>query len=118
MILLTDGEHNAGERTPGQAAALAQKWGIKIYTIGFGGSSEGAALLENIAAETGGIYRRATDENSLRAVYREIDRLETTEIESTRFLTLREYFPPFAIAALVLLLLDLLLAHTLFRRLP
>lgn len=118
MILLTDGEHNAGERTPGEAAALAQRWGIKIYTIGFGGSAEGAALLENIAAETGGIYRRASDDDSLRAVYREIDRLETTEIESTQYMTLREYFPPFAIAALALVILDLLLSHTLFRRLP
>lgn len=118
MILLTDGEHNAGERSPGEAVALARRWDIKVYTIGFGGAAEGAALLESVAGETGGIYRRAENENSLRAVYEEIDRLETTEIESSRYLTVREYFSPFVVAALCLVALELLLSHTVFRRVP
>lgn len=118
MILLTDGEHNAGERSPAEGVALARRWGIKIYTIGFGGSDEGAAMLEGAAASTGGLYQRAEDANSLRAVYEEIDRLEKTDIEAIQYLTEREYFVPLALAALILLLIELLLARTVLRRLP
>jgi Ca-activated chloride channel family protein len=118
MILLTDGEHNAGERTPAQGVSLAEEWGIRIHTIGFGGGSDGAALLEGIANTTGGVFQRAENEQSLRAVYEEIDRLEKTEIEAIEYLSFREYFLPFAIAAAVLLALELLLAHTILRRVP
>jgi Ca-activated chloride channel family protein len=125
LILLTDGEQNAGTRSPEQAAALAREWGIKIYTIGIVpdtgtetytlGSNE---LLARIAESTGGIFRVANDERSLRAVYEEIDRLEKTEIESLQYLTYKEYFFPFALVALVLLVFELVILKTVLRRLP
>jgi Ca-activated chloride channel family protein len=118
MILLTDGEHNAGERTPAEGVALAEDWGIRIHTIGFGRSQDGAALLEGIAGTTGGTFQEAQDEQSLRAVYEEIDRLEKTEIEAIEYLSFREYFLPFAIAAAVLLALEILLRYTVLRRVP
>jgi Ca-activated chloride channel family protein len=118
MILLTDGEHNAGERTPSQGVSLAEKWGIRIHTIGFGGGQDGAALLEGIANTTGGLHQRAEDVDGLRAVYEEIDRLEKTEIEAVEYLSFREYFLPFAIAAAMLLALELLLRYTWLRRVP
>lgn len=124
MILITDGEHNAGKRTPSQAAALAGQWGIKVYAIGitprkrsaaFGGAED---MLQRIAENTGGIYRVAQDEHGLRAVYEEIDRLEKTEIESLRYLNAREYFTIFALASLCLLILEAVLSRTVLRRLP
>jgi Ca-activated chloride channel family protein len=118
MILLTDGEHNAGERTPAQGVSLAEEWGIRIHTIGFGGGRDGASLLEGIAGATGGVYQRAEDEQGLRSVYEEIDRLEKTEIEAIEYLSFREYFLPFAIAAALLLALEILLSYTLLRRVP
>jgi Ca-activated chloride channel family protein len=126
LILLTDGEQNAGDRSPAQAAALARKWGIKIYAIGVssgpagtpGFSSRAAQLLRQIAESTGGVFRIASDERSLRAVYEEIDRLEKTEVEAIQYLSVREYFLPFLSAALALLVLELLLGRTLLRRLP
>jgi Ca-activated chloride channel family protein len=60
----------------------------------------------------------ATDERSLRAVYEEIDRLEKTEVEAIQYLSVREYFPLFALAALSLVALEILLSATLLRRLP
>ncbi len=122
MILLTDGEQNAGKRSPAEAAALAREWGIKIYAIGVssgrGFSDSAAEVLQGVAGPTGGIFRTASDERSLRAVYQEIDRLEKTEIASIRYLNVREYFLPFALAALALLLAELLLSRTVLRRLP
>jgi Ca-activated chloride channel family protein len=125
LILLTDGEQNKGTRTPEQAAALAKEWGIKIYAIGIvpdagGGSytSGSSELLATVAESTGGVFRVANDELSLRAVYEEIDRLEKTEFESLQYLTYQEYFLVFALAALVLLVAELVLSRTLVRRLP
>jgi Ca-activated chloride channel family protein len=124
MILLTDGEQNAGKRAPVDAAALAHGWGIKIYTIGVassgssGFSDTSAALLSQIADTTGGIFRVANDEKSLRSVYTEIDRLEKSEVRSMQYLSVREYFLPFALAALGLLLLELAVSRTLLRRIP
>ncbi len=126
MILLTDGEQNAGKRAPVDAAALAHGWGIKIYTIGVASSGSGpsgfsdtsAALLGKIAETTGGIFRVANDERSLHAVYTEIDRLEKSEVRSMQYLSIHEYFWPFVLAALCLLLLEIAASRTLLRRLP
>ncbi|NOX96746.1 MAG: VWA domain-containing protein [Nitrospirae bacterium] len=137
IILLTDGVNNAGKMSPLEAAELARKWGIKIYTIGFGGREGVATIrtpfgdytvptgmtldeetLKAIAKKTGGIYRRATDEKSLRAVYEKIDHLEKSKIESLRYLDYQELFPKFIIAGLFLLLLEILISHTIFRRIP
>ena len=136
IILLTDGQNNAGKRTVEEAAELAASWGIKIYAIGIGG--EGAATirtpfgsytvpvgegvdeatLRTLAETTGGAYRVAEDAEALRAVYEEIDKLEKTEIESTRFVDYREMFPPFAMAGLLLLGLEIVLGGVVLRRAP
>lgn len=138
MILLTDGENNAGKRDPLRAAKLAAEWGIKIYTIGVGGGQgmmvvqdpifgnfripgrEGVnrAMLEQIAKETGGIFRMAEDAKALQSIYREIDRLERTDVESVRYMDYRELFAPFALAGLILLCVEVALRCTVFRRMP
>ena len=136
IILLTDGQNNAGRYAPEEAAQLAKKWGIKIYAIGVGGdgvvkvdtlfgtqlvrTGEGVDLqtLKQIAKTTGGSFWMAQDGQALLAVYREIDHLEKSEVESVRYLDYREYFVPLAAAALILLLLEAVLRCTLFRRLP
>lgn len=137
IILLTDGEHNAGKRSPLEAAKLAKEWGIKVYAIGVGGGESVAtirgilgdfkvpigggvdmATLEAVAKETGGIARLAEDAEALRAVYREIDQLEKSEFESVRFLDYRERFPSFALAALAFLVAEVVLSCTVFRRIP
>lgn len=137
MILLTDGENNAGKRTPLEAASLAKQWGIKVYTIGIGGEEDFITIntpfgvqkvpvasdidestLRRMAEETGGIYRKAGDALSLRTIYREIDRLERSEIEAVIFQDYQEAFLPFALAAFLLLVIELVLAATVFRRIP
>ncbi len=137
IILLTDGQNNYGRRAPVEAAELAREWGIKVYTIGVG-SGEGvttvrtllgsfkvptgggvdAKTLERIAEVTGGVFRIAEDEESLRSIYAEIDELEKSEIESVRYVDYREMFVPFAAAAMIALLLEAALASTIFRRIP
>jgi Ca-activated chloride channel family protein len=136
IIVLTDGQNNAG-RSPLQAARLAAKWDIKVYTIAVGAAQSsqpiqgllGAfqfptqqpidhATLQKMAEETGGIYRVADDAQSLRAIYEEIDQLEKSEIETLSFTDYREGFTPFAVAALALLCLEVLLNCTAFRKLP
>lgn len=137
IILLTDGQNNYGRRTPLAAAELARDWGIKVYTIGVGsgdgvttvrtllgsfkvpaGGKVDTKTLEEIANVTGGVFRVAEDEESLRAIYAEIDELEKSEIESVRYVDYREMFIPFAAAAMIVLLLEVALASTLLRRIP
>ena len=136
IILLTDGQNNTGRHTPEAAAALAKEWGIKLYAIGVGGddvvkvqtllgtrlvrTGEGVDrdTLTQLAESTGGLFRLAEDAQALRAVYQEIDRLEKSEVESVRYVDYKEYFVPFALAALVLLALEIVLGCTLLRRLP
>ncbi len=112
VILLTDGENNAGELQPITAAELAQTMGIKIYTIGVGTKGEAPipmrhpltgrqsiqwvpvnideATLEKVAAATGGRYFRATDTDSLERIYDEINQLEKTHVEATHYVDYRE----------------------------
>lgn len=134
VILLTDGENNAGDRGVQDAAELCKEWGIKIYAIGVGGTRGRQTpfgtlttpfrqgfddrALRAAAETTGGIYRLATDSNSLRDIYAEIDSLEKSEFEAVRFLDYRELFMPWALAALLLLLGESFLRHTLLRRAP
>ncbi len=137
IILLTDGQNNAGKRSPEEAAVLAQEWGIKIYTIGVGGeegflrqhglfgsfllrTGEGVdqETLKSLAGTTGGIFRMAEDAGSLRAIYHEIDQMERSEIESVRYLDYRELFQPFLFLALGLLALEVMLSSTVFRKIP
>lgn len=137
MILLTDGQNNAGERSPMDAARLAKEWGIKIYTIGVGGDDPASRqqgllgrflsmagrgvdtkTLKAVAETSGGVFRMAEDADSLRAVYAEIDKMEKTEIEAARYMDYRELFQPLALVALGFLTLEILLATTVFRRIP
>lgn len=131
IILLTDGRSNFGDRSPIEAAELAKKWGIKVYTIGVGSTDEPTVFsmmagdqgvdqetLRKIAKMTGGIYRLATNEQSLRDIYAEINRLERTDIRSETFTDYAERFEPFALIALCLLAFEALLSSTVLRRLP
>jgi len=137
IILLTDGQNNFGRRTPQEAAKLAAKWGIKIYAIGVGGRESVATVrtlfgafkvptgggvdektLKDVAEITGGIFRMAEDEKSLREVYEEIDRMEKSEVESVRYIDYKERFTGFAMASMFLVLIEVVLSSTILRRVP
>lgn len=140
VILLTDGVNNSGYIRPMTAAEIAKELDTKVYTIGVGtrgralmpqqrrGDGEylyrmvnvniDEALLQQIADDTGGKYYRATDEESLQAIYTEIDALEKTEIQVTTFKRYSEEFRPFLIFAMIVFFLEVLLRMTLFRTLP
>jgi Ca-activated chloride channel family protein len=138
IILLTDGVNNRGAIDPLTAAGIASTFGIRVYTVGVG--TIGMApypvqtplgtqysnvpveideeLLKNIAAQTGGKYFRATDNDKLRMIYSEIDRLEKTRIEVTQFRRHREDFYAAGFLAGFLLLGEAALSLTLFRKIP
>lgn len=138
IILLTDGENNCGQIPPKQAAEIAQTFGIRVYTIGVG--TRGTAkmpiqthfgiqyqevevqlneeLLTEIATLTGGKYFRATDKSSLQKIYEEIDEMEKTILEVREYTKRTEEYLPFAIAAMLFLLLELALRNTILRTLP
>ena len=135
IILLTDGRNNAGSHTVEDAAALAAKWGIKVYAIGVGGRGlstfetifgnfnlSGPAVdkrsLTLLAEKTGGIFRMAEDAESLRAVHAEIDQLEKSKFEVVRYVDYSERFMPYALGALMLVGLEVVLAGTLLRTAP
>ncbi|MDF7806524.1 VWA domain-containing protein [Pontiellaceae bacterium B12219] len=137
IILLTDGNNNCGRHLPMEGAALAEHWGIRLHTIAITDPPEMKTIqtpegpvqieaeplvqeriLEKMAETTGGIYRRATDEASLRDVYAEINAMETSEIETERYHTFKEIFQPFAATGLLLLVLHTLLSTTWLRRIP
>ena len=137
VILMTDGENNAGYVSPAQATDAAKKLGIRVYTLGIGtiGRARGPVaqnpnggyvfgwrevvideeLLRFIASETGGQYFRATDNTSLKQIYVEIDRLERSKIQTTAFRRYREEFHFFLLAALFCLCLEFMLRHLVFR---
>jgi Ca-activated chloride channel homolog len=140
VILLTDGVNNQGSVAPLTAAEIAKAFGVRVYTIGVG--TIGKALspvgmypngqwaydyvdvnideksLTEIAEMTGGKYFRATDNDKLRDVYKEIDRLEKTIFEEKNFTNKAEHFLPFAISAALLLLLEFALKNTIFKTVP
>jgi len=134
VILLTDGVNSAGQIEPMAAANLAAEWGIRVYTIGVGGEGRvrrtplgnmrvgGGGIdertLSAIAETTGGRFFRANDEQSLREIYSAIDELERTEIDIVEYTNADELFGSFAMLAGALLLGELLLSMTVFRRLP
>ena len=139
MVLLTDGDNNAGEIDPLTAANIAAAYDIKIYTIAAG--RPGNAMypvqdpifgkryiyqptrvdeesLKQIADKTGGKYFRARSGEELDEIYSTIDKLEKTEIKVAAHIQYRELFQYFVYAALALLALEILLANTVFRKLP
>jgi Ca-activated chloride channel homolog len=135
IILLTDGRNNAGTHSVEEAAALAAEWGIKIYAVGVGG--RGLSTFETIfgnfnlsgpavdqrslgllAKKTGGAFRMAEDAESLRAVYGEIDQLEKSKFDVVRYVDYSERFMPYALGALMLVGLEVVLGGTLLRTAP
>ena len=138
IILLTDGVNNAGSITPLTAGDIAKTFGIRVYTIGVG--KRGSApftqqtpygkqtvysevnideeSLQSISDATDGKYFRATSNRKLQMIYAEIDKLEKTKIEVTEFRNYSEEYLPFALAAGLLLLLELVLRFTVYRILP
>ena len=139
VVLLTDGQNNAGRVLPATAAQAAKALGVKVYTIGAGIRGEAPIpvtdafgnkrlamarvdvdedTLQNIAAEPGGKFFRATDTQSLKNIYAEIDRLETTTHQLKKFEHHTELFAWAVVPALALFGAGLGLGHTRFRRLP
>lgn len=134
VTLVTDGANNAGELDPITVATAAEALGIKLYTIGVGRSegtgaspgSESSAqesplgeeTLRQIAEITSAQFYRATDTAGLRDIYAEIDALEKSEIEVLRFTRYQELAAWFLVPALALLLLELVLSQTVFRKIP
>ncbi len=138
MILLTDGVNNSGEIDPITAAQIAKKFGIRIYTIGLG--TEGMApypvqtpfgiqyqnvpvqidekTLKEISSITGGKYFRATNNRRLRAIYKNIDKLEKSKIKVTSYRHAHELFYNWLAAGIILLFLELLLRHAYLRTNP
>ncbi len=138
IILLTDGRSNAGTLSPGKAAEIASTFGIKVYTIGAGTRGQAPFIVDSIfgkrvvfqdveidektlleiAQRTGGKYFRAEDIEALEEIYAEIDELEKTEITMSSYMEYNEQFRWFVIPALLLLMLEILLLGTRFRKLP
>jgi len=138
IILLTDGSNNRGDIDPITAADIAKTFGIRVYTIGIG--TKGKAPypfqtaygiqyqnidvvideqpLRQIASITGGEYYRATNNSKLKSIYNEIDKLEKTKMRVHEYSKKNEEYRDFAIAALLLLLLEIILRNTVLRRLP
>lgn len=138
VILLTDGVNNSGEVSPQTAAEIAKTYGVRVYTIGVG--KEGMApypvmtpfgvqvqnmkveidekLLKEVAESTGGRYFRATDNTKLAEIYSEINKMEKAKTTVDSFPVYKELFGPFALAALISLLLELFFKWFIIRRLP
>ncbi len=136
IILLTDGDNNAGEADPLEAAKLAAEWGIKVYTIGIGAGADSFQIvrtfgveqrvrvpsnvdeqaLKSIAEITGGVYHRAQDGEALRRVYAEIDRLEKSSVNTVQYTDWQEQYALPASVGASLVALGLLLSSTWLRR--
>jgi len=139
VILMTDGQNNAGKVPPITAAEAAEALKIKVYTIGVG--THGTApfprmdvfgrkhyvqmpvdidedTLKAISDKTGGKYYRADSSETLKAIYDQIDKMETTEREMKKYVRVDELFHWAVIPGFTLLFLEILLSHTIWRRLP
>jgi len=140
VILITDGENNAGSVSPLTAAEIAQLYGIRVYTIGVG--SRGVAyspvyrypngqfafdyaevrideaLLKQISSMTGAQYFRAANNEALAEIYKKIDEMEKTRFDSTEFRRRKEEFWPLAMLAVLFIALEWLLRNTLMRSIP
>jgi Ca-activated chloride channel family protein len=141
IILITDGKEDAPDTRlidPLTALEIAKSRGVKVYTIGMGAAASNIvevkdrkpaqknpnidfldeALLKKIAAETGGMYFRAKDKQGLVDTYNQIDKLEKSKIEVTKFNKTEERFLPFILAALFFLMLEGILKFTVLKRFP
>ena len=137
IILLTDGVNNSGFIDPNTAADLALSFGIKTYTIGLGSNGNALApiainpngtfrygltkveidekLLESIAKQTGGLYFRATDNERLKDIYQEINKLEKTEVEEFKYSNAQEMYRIFVLISFLFVFLDGFLRSTIFK---
>jgi len=138
MILLTDGVNNRGEIDPITAAKIAATYGIRVYTVGVGAQGEAPypvqtpfgiqrrlipaeldeKTLTTISEMTGGRYFRATDNRTLKAIYKEIDQLERSKIEVTAYKRYAELFYGWLAGGLILLVLEVGLSSTILRKIP
>ena len=140
VILLTDGANNAGDISPLMAAEIAKKNGVRIYTIAVGKtgmvnqpvailpdgsyyyqkvkSDMDPATLRQIAETTGGLFYQADTKGKLRAIYNDIDKLEKTKLKVKNYNRRYEAYQPFALAAFISLLLEILMRITWLRRIP
>jgi Ca-activated chloride channel family protein len=139
LVLLTDGDNNAGVVDPREAAGIAADSGIRLYTIGIGRSGLvpvpqedefgntvlvpaqfriDEQLLRDMAQTGGGKYFHASDSAGLAQVYAEIDKLEKSQFEETKYSEYTELFPWVAAPALAIMLVVGVLAETRFRSLP
>ena len=138
IILLTDGTNNMGDIDPITAAEIAQTFNIRVYTIGVGTRGEAIYpqptpfgiqrirvpvdidedVLKQIANMTGGAYFRATDNNKLREIYQEIDKMEKTKSDVEEFSKKTEEYTLFAAIAFLLLLIEILLRTLVLRKIP
>ena len=138
IILLTDGVNNAGSISPVTASEIAKEFEVKVYTIAIGtnGFAEmpyaidhnGRMLFRNskveidedlmkeIAQKTGGKYFRATNNQSLKNIYNEIDKLEKTKVDDLKFYSFTEKFRLYTLFALGIFILEILLRFTFFRK--
>jgi Ca-activated chloride channel family protein len=136
IILITDGENNAGSVKPLQAAQLAKSLNIRTYCIGIlsggvnemvtrhdsayraiGGPTANLTLMQ-IAEITGGKYFRASEQANLGLIYNEIDALEKTKVDVTTYKRYEEHFYAFALVGAIALFLELIFRYTLFRATP
>ncbi|HEC41446.1 MAG TPA: VWA domain-containing protein [Bacteroides sp.] len=138
IILLTDGVNNRGAIAPLTAAEIAKSFGIRVYTIGVG--TEGMApvpvqtpygtryqnakveideeTLKQIADATDGSYFRATNNEKLREIYIEIDKLEKTKIDVKEYSKKEEEYMRFGLLATILFLFEILVRYLIFRNIP
>ncbi len=139
VILLTDGRNNRGSIDPLTAGQLAKTLKIKVYTIGVGSIGKAMypiddplfgtrlvpmdvdideTMLKQIAQITGGRYFRATDTDKLQKIYEEISAMEKTKVEVKNYMKYQELAHIFIALGLLILLVEVLLTHTLFRKIP
>ena len=138
VILLTDGVDVGGSVPPDLAKAMAQKYSVRIYTIGIGSEKEinevvesplgqitekrklefNEGLLKDLASSTAGQYFHATDNDALRKIYDSIDQLEKSKIKVTAYNHYTNEFLPWLAAGIAVLLLEIIFRYTIFRKFP
>ncbi|MEZ0393246.1 MAG: VWA domain-containing protein [Pseudobdellovibrionaceae bacterium] len=143
VIFMTDGENNSGTIDPDTALEIAKGYGVKIYSIGIGRdgptripifqrdvfgnkvktyqpfeSTVNEELLGRMASDTGGKYFRATKDDSLGGVFKDIDQLEKTKIDVNKYTRYTELFKKYLLPAILIYLLGIFLSHTWLRRFP
>jgi Ca-activated chloride channel family protein len=138
VILLTDGVNNRGSIAPLTAAEIAKTFNVRVYTIGVGTQGTAPApvqtpygvqirqvpveidegILKNIANTTGGKYFRATNNQKLVEIYKEIDQMEKSRIDVREYSKKEEKYLSYGLAALILLLVEITIRKTILRNIP